>query len=60
MQRCRKEVQKEDEVLFNRVDSVYIDGKKDATLVMKEGHNGKLYRSVEIEEQYAIVGEPGS
>ena len=60
MDRCRKEAQVNDEILFHQVDSVYIDGKKDATLVMREGSNGKFYRAVEIEEHYAIVGEPGN
>ena len=41
------------------MDSIYIDGKKDLTLKMIKADNGKYYKSVEIEEHYAIIGEPG-
>ena len=50
---------RDDEVLlFNLVNSMYIDGQKDATLTISE-INEKCYRSTVIEEQYIIVGEPG-
>ena len=55
----RKRVQKEEGENFTKVDAIYIDGKKDATLVMLKGNNEKFYHSVQIEEHYAIVGEPG-
>lgn len=54
-----KKIKKEEETLFSKVDGIYIDGKKDATLVMVKGQNGKYYSTVQIEEHYAVVGEPG-
>lgn len=57
-QKYREEIQEEEEKLFQMVDGIYIDGKKDATMVTTE-HNGKIYRRTDLEEHYVIVGEPG-
>ena len=34
--RHREEMRKEEKELFGKVDGIYVDGKKDATLVLKE------------------------
>ena len=40
------------------MDSIYVDGRKDATL-KQAIVNDKVYPTVELEEHYAVVGEPG-
>ena len=56
--RHREEMRKEEKELFGKVDGIYVDGKKDATLVLKEV-DGKYSRKVEIEEHIVMVGPPG-
>ena len=53
--RHREEMRKEEKELFGKVDGIYVDGKKDATLVLKEV-DGKYSRKVEIEEHIVMVG----
>ena len=38
---------------------MYFD-RKDATQVIVEGPNGKMYRSTKLKEHYVVVGEPGT
>ena len=56
-QKHREEIREKEEELFHLVDSIYIHGRKDATMTLSEG-NGKYYRQTIIEEHYVIVGEP--
>ena len=56
-QKYRNEIRKAEEGLFEIVDGMYIDGRKDATLVMTES-DGKMYMQTDL-EHYVIVGEPG-
>ena len=56
--RHREEVRKEEQKLFGQVDGFYIDGKRDATLLLKEV-DGKYSRKVEFEEHIVMVGQPG-
>ena len=56
-QKHREEIRKKEEELFHLVDSICIDGRKDATMTLSET-NGKYYRQTIIEERYVIVGEP--
>lgn len=61
-QKYREDLQQEETKLFDLVDSIFVDGKRDATLIMSERIvNGKprYYRSLDIEEHYVIIGEPG-
>ena len=51
-------MRKEEKELFGKADGIYVDGKKDATLVLKEV-NGKYSKKVEIEEHIVMVGQPG-
>ena len=53
-ERCREE---QENLKF--VDALYFDGHKDATQVVLQRLNEILYRSVQLEEHYTIVGEPG-
>ena len=39
------------------MDSIFVDGRKDATMTMFEV-NGNYQRQTVIEEHYVIVGEP--
>ena len=55
--RHREEMRKEEKELFGKVDGIYVDGKKDATLVSKEV-DGKYSRKVEIEEHIVMVKQP--
>ena len=41
------------------VDCIYCDGEKDDILVELFGPNGKLYKSVELEKYYVVVGQAG-
>ena len=56
-QKYREEIRKQEEN-FSLVDGLYLDGRKDATQVLLQGPNGKLYQSVQLEEHYTLVGEP--
>ena len=56
--RHREEMRKEEKELFGKVDGIHVDGKKDATIVLKEV-DGKYSRKVEIEKHIVMVGQPG-
>lgn len=58
-EKCRKEIREKEQENFKFVDAVYFDGRKDATQVVLQGPNSKLYRAVQLEEHYTVVGEPG-
>ena len=59
-QKYREEIRDQEEVNFNLVDGLYLDGRKDATQVLLQSPNDKLYKSVQLEEHYTVVGEPGA
>ena len=59
-ERRRNEIRSEKQENFGLVNAVYLDGRKDATQVVAQGPNEKHYRSVQLEEHYTVVGEPGS
>ena len=56
-QKYREEIRNEEQELFELVDSIFVDGRKDATMTMVEV-NGNFHRQTVIEEHYVIVGEP--
>ena len=58
-QKYREEIRKQEEN-FSLEDGLYLDGSKDVTQVLLQGPNGKLYQSVQLEEHYTLVGEPGT
>ena len=58
-ERCRENICREELFNFKHITGLYFDGRKNATQVMLEGPNGKNYRSIEVEEHYVLVGEPG-
>ena len=56
-QKYREEIQKDEELQFGAVNGIYIDGRKDATIIsVKQGNS--YYRKTIIEEHYVLVGEP--
>ena len=58
-QKYREEIQKDEELQFEAVDEIYIDGRKDATIIsVKQGNS--YHRKTIIEEHYVLVylGEP--
>ena len=56
-QKYREEIQKDEELQFGAVDGIYIDGRKDATIIsVKQGNS--YHRKTIIEEHYVLVGEP--
>ena len=57
-EKYRDKIRKAEEGLFKIVDGIYIDGQKDATLVVTESDE-KMYMRTDLEEHYVIVGEPG-
>ena len=58
-QKCIEEIKNNDQELFELVDSIFVDGRKDATMTMVEV-NENYHRQTVIEEYYVIVGEPNS
>ena len=59
-ERCRNEIRSEEQEIFELVNAVYLDGRKDATQIVAQCPNKKHYRSVQLEEHYTVVDEPGS
>ena len=59
-EKCHQEIQKEKQQNFRLVNAIYFDGRKDATQMVVQGPNDKRYRSVQLEEHYTAIGEPGS
>ena len=55
----REVVRIEEPALFSLVDGVYVDGRKDTTMILFQSQDGKYYRKIQLEEHYVIVGEPG-
>ena len=58
-ERCRAEIRKKEQENFKLVNAIYFDGRKDATQVTMQGPNDKFYRSVQLEDHYTMVGQPG-
>ena len=56
-QKYREEIKNKEQELFALVDSIFVDGRKDATMTMVEV-NESYHRQTVIEEHYVIVGEP--
>ena len=56
-QKYREEIKNKEQELFELVDSIFVNGRKDATMTMVEV-NGNYHRQTVIEEHYVIVGEP--
>ena len=53
----REEIRNKEQELFEFVDSIFVDRRKDATMTMFEV-NGNYHHQTVIEEHYVIVGEP--
>ena len=58
-ERCRAEIRKKEQENFKLVNAIYFDGRKDAIQVTMQGPNDKFYRSVQLEDHYTMVGQPG-
>ena len=58
-ERCRKEIQQKEVENFKFIDGLYLDGRKDATLVMTKAPTGKCCLTTALEEHFVLVGEPG-
>ena len=58
-EQCRAEIRKKEQENFKLVNAIYFDGRKDATQVTMQGPNDKFYRSVQLEDHYTMVGQPG-
>ena len=56
-QKYRQEIRNKKQELFELVDSIFVDGRKDATMTMVEV-NGNYHRQTVSEEHYVIAGEP--
>ena len=53
--RHREEMRKEENELFGKVDGIYVDGKKDGTLVFKE-LDGKYSRRSKLKNTLSWLG----
>ena len=58
-ERCRTEIREKEQENFKLVNAIYFDGRKDATQITIQGPNDKYYRSVQLEDHYTLIGEPG-
>ena len=59
-ERYRNHIRQEQELFFKVVDGIYIDGRKDATLTLKQDElSGRYHQSTELIEHYVILGQPG-
>ena len=56
-QKYREEIRNKEQELFELVNSIFVHGRKDATMTMAEV-NGNYHRQTVIEEHYVIVREP--
>ena len=58
---CQKSRQKlrTEEHKYKMVDTIYIDGQKEATLTTIKISHSKFYSKIKIEEHYIIVEKPG-
>ena len=57
--RCWEELRKEEDANFDLVNGIYLDSRKDGTMVITQSDEGKKYRKTVLEEQYVIVDKPG-
>ena len=55
-QKCREEIRNQKQELFEFVDSIFVDRRKNTTMTMLEV-NGNYHRQTVIKEHYVIVGE---
>ena len=55
-QKYREEIRNKEQELFELVDSIFVDGRKGATMIMIAA-NENYHRQTVIEEHYVIVGE---
>ena len=55
-QKYREEIRNKEQELFELLDSIFADGRKDATMTMVEV-NGNYHRQTVIEEHYVNMGE---
>ena len=58
-ERCRAVFREKEHENFKLVNAIYFDGRKDATQVTMQGPNDGFYRSVQLEDHYTMVGQPG-
>ena len=56
-QKYREEIRNKEQELFELVDFIFVDGRKDATMTVVEVNKNYHCQTV-IEEHYVIVGEP--
>ena len=55
-QKYIEEIRNKEQELFELVDSIFVDGRKDATMTKLEV-NGNYHRQTVIKEHHVIVGE---
>ena len=58
-ERSRTEIREKEQENFKLVNAIYFDGRKDAPQVTIQGPNDKYYKSVQLEDHYTLIGEPG-
>ena len=59
-EKYRNVIREEEAKLYNKVDGIFINGQKDATLSITKRTNGKYYRLPILEEHYVVIREPGT
>ena len=60
-EKCRNTISEEEAIFYKFIDGIYIDGRKDATLLTEhDAQTGKYYHKTELQEHIVVVGEPGA
>jgi len=60
-EKYRNIISEEEAIFYKFIDGIYIDGRKDATLLTEhDAQTGKYYHKTELQEHIVVVGEPGA
>ena len=57
-EQCRTEIKEKEQENFKLMNAKYFDGRKDTTQITIQGSNDKYYKLVQLEDYYALIGEP--
>ena len=60
-QKYRNIISEEEAIFYKFIDGIYIDGRKDTTLLTEhDAQTSKYYHKTELQEHIVVVGEPGA
>jgi len=59
-EKYRNIISEEEAIFYKFIDGIYIDGRKDATLLTEHDAQTGKYHKTELQEHIVVVGEPGA